>query len=168
MRVLRLAKTLTLAGGVALVAGAACRISRHAPLPRYELQLEGGRATYLGPQPVQVLDAESRLSLILRPERAVARRVFVGAIVKEQSRQVAWPVLFDRTLQGTLLLQGPLRELRLPCQRRCTVTLYVSDFVPLPALLSLVPQDYRSRLLPRTQTLQAHLLIEPPMVALDH
>lgn len=166
MGVPRIAKLITLAGSVALVTGAVCQLSWRAPLPCYELRLEGGRATYLDSQRVQALDAQSRLSIILRPELAVTRSVFVGAIVKEQSRQIAWPVLFDHTRQGTLLLQGPLRELRLPCQRRCTVTLYVSDFLLLPALLWLVPPGYRGRLLPRTQTLQAHVLIEPPVVVL--
>lgn len=165
MRVPRLAKTLTLAGSVVLVVGVACRIGWHAPLPRYELQLEGGRAIYLDTQRVQALDAESRLSITLRPELATPRRVLVSAVVNEQSRQRAWPVVFERTPQGTLRLQGPLRELRLPCIRRCTVTLYVSDFVLLPALLWLVPEAYRSRLVPRTQTLQASVRIEPSIGA---
>lgn len=164
----RITKILALAGSMALVTSAACELRWRAPLPRYELQLEGGRATYLDSQRVQELDVQSRLSIILRPELVVTRRVFVGAMVTEQSRQSTWPILFDRTPQGTLLLQGPLRELRLPCQRRCTVTLYVSDFVLLPALLWLVPQGYRNRLLPRTQTLQVNVLIEPPVVALGH
>lgn len=161
MRVPRVAKTLTLASSVLLVAGVASRVGLPAPLPRYELQLEGGRATYLDTQRVQVLDAESRLSLTLRPELATPRRVLVSAVVSEQWRQRTWPVVFERTGQGTLRLQAPLRELRLPCIRRCTITLYVSDFVLLPALLWLVPEGYRSRLLPRTQALQADVDIEP-------
>ncbi len=166
MRVLRLVTTLVLAGSVALVAGVTCRSVRPAPLPRYELQLEGGRATYLAAQRVPALDAESLLSITLRPERATPRRVVVSAVVSEESRQRAWPVVFERTPQGTLRLQGPLRELHLPCVTNCTITLYISDFVLLPALLWLVPEAYRSRLLPRTQTLQANVRIEPTIRAL--
>lgn len=170
MWVPRIVKTMALAGATALVAGAACRLGRLPPLPRYALQLEGGRAAYLDPQQrksVQTLDSQSRLSITLRPELATPRRVFVYAIVKEQWRQLAWPVVFERTAQGTLRLQGLLRELRLPCRRRCTMTFYVSDFVLFPALLWLVPEAYRSFLLLPTQALQANVLIEPPISASD-
>lgn len=167
MRVPRMAKPLLFAGSMVLVIGATYRISRLAPLPRYELRIEGGRATYLDPQQVQhvqVLDTESRISIILRPDHATPRRVFVSAVVKEQSISRTWPVVFERTPPGALLLQGPLRELRLPCQQSCTVILYVSDFALIPALLLLVPESYRSRLLPRTQVLQASVFIERPIL----
>lgn len=166
MQVSHMAKPLLLAGSVALAIGATCRLSRRTQLPHYELRLEGGRATYLDPQrvqPVQVLDAESRLSITLRPEHATTRRVFVSAVVKEQSLSLSWPVVFERTPQGAMLLQGPLQELRLPCHQSCTLTLYVSDFALIPALLLLVPESSRSRLLPRTQVLQAQVLIEQPL-----
>lgn len=166
MWVPRTVKTMAFAGTMAFVAGAACRLGRRPPLPHYALQLEGGRAAYLDPQhtkSVQTLDSQSRLSITLRPELATTRRVSVYATVKEQSRQLAWPVVFERTAQGTLRLQGVLRELRLPCLRRCTMTLYVSDFALFPALLWLVPEAYRSHLLPPTQALQANVLIEPPI-----
>lgn len=163
----RCAQILTLSGSIALVTCVSYRGSQRAPLPRYDLQLEGGRATCLESQrdqPVHVLDHHSRLSIILRPERATRRRVSVGVVVQEQSQQLAWPVSFERTRQGTLILQGRLGELRLPCHRRCMLTLYVSDSIMLPALLSLVPDSYRSLLFPRTQTLQADVSIAPPVI----
>lgn len=166
MRVSRLVKILTLAGSVALAAGLIYQRGHKEPLPCYELRLTGGRATYLDSQPVQALDAQSRLSITLRPERAVTRRVFVSAVVEEQSQKLMWPVLFERTPQGALILQGPLHELWLPCRRRCTVTLYISDFILFPSLFWLVPESYRSVFLPRAQMLRADLLIEQPVVTL--
>lgn len=166
---LRSAKILTVAGSVMLVGGAGWRLSERRPLPHYELRIAGGRAAYLDPQqtqPVQVLDIDSRLSITLRPELATARRVFVSAVVKEQSREHLWPVVFERTPQGALLLQGLLRELRMPCRASCTVHLYVSDFALLPTLVWMLPDSYRSRLLPRMQALQACVLIEPTAAGL--
>lgn len=167
MRGPRLVRIMILAGGVALVAGAACMLSRRTPLPRYELLIEGGRTTYLDSQPVQALDAQSLLSITLRPAQPVTRRIFAFTVVTERSQQSVWPVLFDRTTQGTLRLQAPLRELRMPCQSRCTVTFYISDLTLFPSLIWLVPQSHRDRPLPQTQSLRADVLIEPRVATLS-
>lgn len=165
MRPAQSAMLLVLAFGCLLLGGAALGWLNRPHLPRYELHVEGGRTTSLGTQPLLVLDADSRLSITLRPEVASPRRVFVRAVVEEQSQQVAWPVIFESTEQGTQRLQGTVGELYLPCRRRCNLMLYVSDFAGFSALLWLAPARPSLHYLPRTQLLQATLLIEPTVAA---
>lgn len=157
---------LVLGGGCLLLGGAALGWLSRPHLPRYELHVEGGRTPSLGAQPLLVLDADSPLSITLRPEVASPRGVFVRAVVEEQSQYVAWPVIFESAEQGTQRLQGTVGELYLPCRRRCTLMLYVSDFAGFSALLWLAPALARLHYLPRTQILQTNLLIEPTAAAL--
>lgn len=162
----RSAKILVVGIGSVLLGGAALGWLLRSPLPHYELLLEGGRATFLGPHPLLVLDADSRLSITLRPEWAAQRAVFVRAVVEEQSRHIVWPVVFESTEHGTQRLQGTVRELRLPCRSRCTLMLYVSDFVLFPSFLWLTPDAASLRYLPRAQLLQTDFLIAPATTGL--
>ena len=165
MRLSRLVLILAFTCSGILVWGTARTWLRCSPLPPYQMEVEGGRAASLGPRPLLTLDAESPLSIVLRPQVAVTHPVFVSALVQEQAQQLLWPVLFESTAHGTQRLQGIVRELRLPCRRRCTLTLYVSDFMMPPALLWIVSGAASARYLPHTQVLQTDILIEPPPAA---
>lgn len=142
-----------------LVVGAVW-LGRSGSLPRYQLLVEGGQATYLDSQQRLVLRPETRLSLTLRPDTAVHRRVVVQARISSGGSERLWPVLLEQTAHGVLRLQGTAQELLPECVGACVLTFYLSGhFIPLPLLGSGPPGAMR-RLLPMIQVLRTEIVFD--------
>lgn len=130
------------------------------PLPRYQIFVEGGQATYLDGQQRLVLRPETRLSVTLRPDTAVRRRVVVNARISSGGSERRWPVLLEQMPQGVLRLQGTAQELLPECIGACVLTFYLSShFIP-PPLLGDGPPGAMRRLLPMLQVLRTEVVVD--------